>query len=164
MTSKRSELPADFFDGGAKPKKQRKEGDGGNAVVAKPTEAKATKSAGDDAFELFMDSVAPAEEEEKAPADPVESGRNGGLASEAGVSGEGGEGNIAEEVLEDEQLANTGRAAVWRELIEEKKKKKLAGDKGGKMPERPSGEASATSDDSDSDDIGGLTDWRSKGI
>ena len=145
---KRGEVPEDFFDSG---------GDGGGGTKRPMAEAKdpndnASKKSkeGDEAFAAFMMEVNATEAE-----GPAEESRGGTTAAvEAGPVSIGG----AREEEEEDDLVSRGRAAVWRQLVEERKK--AASEK----PKVEEAEGPGESDDDDDDDIDDLTDWRRKGI
>ena len=151
---KRGEVPEDFFDSG---------GDGGGGTKRPRAEAKdpddnASKKSieGDEAFAAFMMEVNATEVE-----GPAEESRGGTTATvEAGPVSIGGAGVDEDEDEDEDDLVSRGRAAVWRQLVEERKN--AASEK--PKVEEAEGPGESDDDDDDDDDIDDLTDWRRKGI
>ena len=150
---KRAEVPEDFFDSG---------GDGGGGkrprAEAKDLDDNAKKKSkeGDEAFAAFMMEVNATEAE-----GPAEESRGGTTAAvEAGPVSVGGAREDEDEEEDEENLVSRGRAAVWRQLVEERKK--AASEK--PKVEEAEGPGESDDDDDDDDDIDDLTDWRRKGI
>ena len=152
---KRGEVPEDFFDSG---------GDGGGgtkrprAEVKDPDDNASKKSKeGDEAFAAFMMEVNATEAE-----GPAEESRGGTTAAVvAGPVSIGGAREEEDEEEDEDDLVSRGRAAVWRQLVEERKK---AASEKPKVEEAEGPGESDDDDDDDDDDIDDLTDWRRKGI
>ncbi|QDZ19395.1 hypothetical protein HOP50_02g19100 [Chloropicon primus] len=156
MKRGREALPEDFFEGGR---------EGGDREEGK-TEGKRGNEEKETAFDDFMTSIVgdgepsetrmPSKRSIASAGDDEPSKPSKPRATTETEAREGEEEEGGEDGEDEENLVSRGRAAVWRELIEEKKRMRK-----GKVVEKDSG---GSSDESDGDDIGGLTDWRSKGI